>query len=247
MMHELTFITTNPLPSYWSKDVGVAKPRLARVTYRLVRDENQTGEQPIFMLMREESPVLAYSSEAPSVSDTNKPRAYTVITGIQRLTTRYSVMLPEERAAEDKQAAQQKAAERLYTTPSWNVERDGGNQELAKHNVLLPMMAQIDLVIKIGSLPEELYSFSVLMQARGVLKQETFAAPQQPSPEKATQDKEPETKQIGPSPIAEPGAPKQAQGTSTHREPKPPSSSKVDQAHKKLMSQAHDVRRKGTA
>lgn len=47
----LTFITTNPLASFWSDTAGQSKSRIARVVYRLEPDKNNP---PLFRLMRQE-------------------------------------------------------------------------------------------------------------------------------------------------------------------------------------------------
>ena len=43
MLDVLTFITNNPMSAYWGKQTGKAKPKVARVVYRLVEDREQKG------------------------------------------------------------------------------------------------------------------------------------------------------------------------------------------------------------
>jgi prepilin-type N-terminal cleavage/methylation domain-containing protein len=170
MMRELTFITTNPLPSYWDGKIGKPKPRIVRVTYRLQQDEQRARERPLYILVREESFDLMYPEQV--IQNQERKHAYEVLHGIRRMSATYSVMIP----AESKGGAPATSDERqLYTSQLWNVELDGGNPALIKHAIVLPQLVKIDLVIEEAT-HEESYSFTVAVQALGVDQQ-----PQTPS------------------------------------------------------------------
>jgi len=52
MLDELTFFTCNPLQQYWGPKAGRPRPRIARVTYRLVPEKN--GTEKSYALTRQE-------------------------------------------------------------------------------------------------------------------------------------------------------------------------------------------------
>jgi|GEM_PF-5945090 len=176
MMRELTFITTNPLPSYWDGKIGKPKSRIVRVTYRLQQDEQRAREKALYTLVREESFDLMYPEQA--IQNQERKHAYEVLHGIRRMSATYSVMIPAESQGEGAPATSEER--QLYTNQLWNVERDGGNQALIKHAIVLPQLVKIDLVIEEG-MREESYSFTVAVQALGVDKQPQTSSTPVPS------------------------------------------------------------------
>ena len=187
MMHELTFITTNPLPSYWDGKIGKPKPRIVRVTYRLQKDEQRAGKKPLYMLVREESFDLMYPEQ--SVQTQERKHAYVVLHGIRRMSATYSVMMPVEAKSNGVQDTTE--GSQLHTSQVWNVEREGGNQALIKHAIVLPQLVKIDLVIEEAT-REESYSFTIAVQALGTYQQASTPVPFTSSEQKNTQESTPQ-------------------------------------------------------
>jgi prepilin-type N-terminal cleavage/methylation domain-containing protein len=93
----LTFITSNPLPSYDSK-----KARIARVTYALVPEKQKQGAAPSYRLVRDEQPVLKFAQ-----SKTETPQGYELVRGIRGLKVEYRARPPSPvaKAMGDKQSS----------------------------------------------------------------------------------------------------------------------------------------------
>lgn len=80
----LTFITNNPLMSFWSSfkgasDKGKPKPYLARVTYSVEEDKTSPGS---FRLLRQESSVLDYEKKSG--------RTYEVVDSIKHIAVKFT-------------------------------------------------------------------------------------------------------------------------------------------------------------
>lgn len=168
MLHELTFITTNPLPSYTRGQDQTPKPRIARVWYTLVKDEHGPRDQPSFTLFRRES-VHLDAKIAPEGKESTK--SYPVITHIKNMSARYTVLLPAEQ--QQKSSEQKKEQERVIKTVSeWNVEAEGGNQELIQAKVVIPTLVEITLVLwSTNGKRDESYTWSVWIAARPEVSQ----------------------------------------------------------------------------
>lgn len=87
-----SWITDNPLQLYWGSAVGVARPRIARVMYRLEPDPN---DKTLFKLMRAEGFDLTY---APYEKHTEqKYKGYALVEGIKSLKiTCVSIILKQD-------------------------------------------------------------------------------------------------------------------------------------------------------
>ncbi len=64
MLNTLTFITCNPLQIYWSERAGKAKPRVARVMYRLTKEKDQKDSYKLTRQEAYELDIDAYKLEA---------------------------------------------------------------------------------------------------------------------------------------------------------------------------------------
>ncbi len=87
----LTCITNNPLQIFWSARSGRAKPKVARVVYKLAPEKGRTDS---FVLMRQEGGALdfkAYGADAEK-----KIRAYPVLDGIKQITAQYTVTVEKK-------------------------------------------------------------------------------------------------------------------------------------------------------
>lgn len=85
MLHQLSFITTNPLQVYWSEKSGSAKPRIARVLYTL-KQEQPNANKPSYSLIRQESPNLEFDAIAAGES---VAKAFVVADGIKSCHLEY--------------------------------------------------------------------------------------------------------------------------------------------------------------
>lgn len=101
VLRELSFITNNPLQTFWSKTSGTAKPRIVRVYYTLLEDETSKGNKKSFRLLRHESPNVEYIQR--SLGDTKNE--YVIAEGIKSLSVEYTYAVQEEKK-EDQKAAQ---------------------------------------------------------------------------------------------------------------------------------------------
>jgi type II secretory pathway pseudopilin PulG len=106
-LETLTFITTNPLAVYWGEKTGSAKPRVARIVYRLNPD-NEKKES--FVLFRQEGsdlPFPLYKKE-----NIKGARAYQLINGIKNLSIDYAI--PEDQKDKGK-----KLTYKIVNTWNW--------------------------------------------------------------------------------------------------------------------------------
>lgn len=93
----LTFITNNPMQVYWSDKSGKAKPRAARVVYRLMPDKEFKNS---FILTRQEGSDLYFDAYAKS--DKSSARPYEMIDGIKSFAIEYIIEKPSQ--SDDSQA-----------------------------------------------------------------------------------------------------------------------------------------------
>jgi type II secretory pathway pseudopilin PulG len=91
----LTFITTNPLASFWSDSAGQAQSRVVRVVYRLEPDKDNP---PLFRLMRQEGMDLDFKNYAPGAKKTI--RALEVMSGVKTFELKF--MVEDEPEKKDK-------------------------------------------------------------------------------------------------------------------------------------------------
>jgi len=104
LLDVLTFITNNPISAYWSKQTGKAKPKIARVVYRLVEDKEQKGS---FTLLRQEGTKLEFESYTAG-EGSKGIRAYPLVEGIKEFEVKYKVIIePEEKKEEPKKQQNQ--------------------------------------------------------------------------------------------------------------------------------------------
>ncbi|MDR3550558.1 MAG: hypothetical protein P4L31_04035 [Candidatus Babeliales bacterium] len=96
----LTFITNNPMQVYWSDKSGKAKPRAARVVYRLMPDKEFKNS---FVLSRQEGSGLYFDSY--NKQDKSGSRQFEMIDGIKSFAIEYAVEKPspsDDKASEKK-------------------------------------------------------------------------------------------------------------------------------------------------
>jgi len=89
-LETLSFITNNPLQTYWGKRSGKAQPKIVRVVYRLVADAKR---KDVYTLMRQEGSDLNF--ESYTLGD-NKIHTYAMIEGIKSIDIDYTVLIKKE-------------------------------------------------------------------------------------------------------------------------------------------------------
>ncbi len=132
----LTFITNNPVKIYERAKNVKAKPRIARIVYRLVP---QDGESTAFTLLRQESSELDFT--AYDLKNPKAVRGYELATGIKTIKVEYTYPVqkqPEAQEKEKKSVAQSKQPEGQKEKPpkpeykivaTWDVETKKDEQQ----------------------------------------------------------------------------------------------------------------------
>jgi prepilin-type N-terminal cleavage/methylation domain-containing protein len=118
----LSFITNNPLQSYWGKRSGKAQPRIVRVVYRLIADIKQPQS---YTLMRQEGSSLDLSAYT---ADNSSIRSYTMVEGIKNIEIEYTTLIKKEQQKEEARPAQNQQApgkteEKAPTSPEKTEEK----------------------------------------------------------------------------------------------------------------------------
>jgi hypothetical protein len=126
VLYTLTFITNNPMQVYWGAKAGKAKPCIARVVYRLVKDKN---EKKSYTLMRQEGYDLYF--DAYKKGDTKDIRQYPMIDGIKQMSVSYGVEEKEEKDDKKENKAQAKKPQKIKykILKEWKKEDKGEEQK----------------------------------------------------------------------------------------------------------------------
>jgi len=128
----LTFITTNPLAIYWGVKTGSAKPRIARVVYRLKPEDKKKLS---YILLRQEGSKLSFARYEKN--NQKAPRSYQLIDGIKDLSITYTIV--EKQQETDKKQLSYK------TVNEWNWPQK--NQQGKKEKPPLPQFITVNLVL----------------------------------------------------------------------------------------------------
>lgn len=86
----LSFITNNPIRTYYDPSKGTPKPAIVRVVYRL-----KPTEKNGFALIRQESPLLAFDDFAPE--GPKQIRGYELANNIKNISMEYTFPVPEKK------------------------------------------------------------------------------------------------------------------------------------------------------
>jgi len=114
----LTFITSNPLQVYVGQKTGKAKPRIARIVYRLEPDEQEEGS---YILRRQEAYNLDFNAFK---KDSSKPiRALEVIDGIKEINMTYFLDIKNQTDKKDKGKKERKEFKQ------WNIESQATDKQ----------------------------------------------------------------------------------------------------------------------
>lgn len=141
VLDTLTFITDNPMQVYWGAKAGKAKPRIARVVYRLIKDKESKAS---YTLTRQEGYDLYF--DAYKESDGKDMRQYPLIDGIKQMTVSYGI---EDKDAEEDNAQEKKVKKITYKIiKEWKKEDNQKKQEdkeNKKKDIQLPAFVLIKL------------------------------------------------------------------------------------------------------
>jgi prepilin-type N-terminal cleavage/methylation domain-containing protein len=117
----LSFITNNPLLTYYDPTKGIPKPAIARVVYRL-----ESKPDGSFSLMRQESPVLNFEAFE---STSSKPiRGYELANNIKNISMEYAFPVQDQKqggANADKAQAIKFETRSEWRFDEWNKKEPG--------------------------------------------------------------------------------------------------------------------------
>jgi len=150
----LTFITTNPLAVYWGVKTGSARPRVARIVYKL-RPDDKNKES--FTLFRQEGNELAFSHYKKD--NPKAPRAYQLIDGIKDLSVTYTIV--------EKQKEADKKQPTYKTVTTWNWPQKDSQDKKEKEP--LPQFITINLVLWDNNYKRDIsftFTFALLIEAK---------------------------------------------------------------------------------
>lgn len=132
IFESLTCLTNNPLQVYWSDRVGAARPRIARIQYRLEQDP-KTEKKPSYTLYRQE----AYTLDLDNFKkDSDKAvRSYVLITGIKELKLTYWQEVQVAHEVKDKEADKAAPVPKPGEKPAQKEAKKEWKKELKKVTV----------------------------------------------------------------------------------------------------------------
>jgi prepilin-type N-terminal cleavage/methylation domain-containing protein len=130
-LQQLTFITNNPMPVYWSDRVGKPQPLIARVVYTLIPEKKHTNS---FVLMRQEGNELELQ---PYTQENSKIRSYQLATGIKSVTVEYAAMVAKQKSVDEKTVQQKEPEFERVTKTAW---KSSGQQDQAEQEQKLPLI-----------------------------------------------------------------------------------------------------------
>lgn len=149
MFEQVSFITTNPLQIYWGGKAGSAKPRVARVLYKLQEEKNlRKNAKKSYRLVRQESPMLDWDQ----FKSNEAIKEYTLADNIRSMQVEYSaVLLPQEKGKEEKPVETDKAKgpakKEIEKKKDWSGKvEDDTQKDKPKRLPLAPQLAQFDIV-----------------------------------------------------------------------------------------------------
>lgn len=164
MLDTLTFITDNPMQVYWGPKAGKAKPRVARVVYRLVKDKK---EENSYTLMRQEGYDLYF--DAYKEGSTKDIRQYPMIDGIKSMNVSYGVIEKEKEESKEQEKKAQKINYKVLK--EWKKEDDQKSdegKEAKKKEIELPAYIFIKLTLWDQQKKRDVYfEFKILLVAQG--------------------------------------------------------------------------------
>ena len=122
---ELTFFSTNPVQSYWGLKAGKARPKIVRITYRLVPEEKV--KQPSYRLTRQEV-LLSPLGESNKSIASDEDKTYTLAEGIRDMTVKYGWFEHENINKSEQASSDNKETEKASQIPSYTYQYHTASQ-----------------------------------------------------------------------------------------------------------------------
>jgi prepilin-type N-terminal cleavage/methylation domain-containing protein len=190
---QLSFITTNPLQVYWGAKSGSAKPRIARVQYRVEEEPKNSKDKNAkksYHLIRQESDNLE-----PDAVGAGKEGAtsHVIAGGIKSIRTEYSAVLiseqkepepKEPKESKDNKAEQKpKKKKEIKKTADWLGKKDESEMQKPAADITsakegkLPLVPEmVEFIIEFWDLQKKRsfpYSFKTLIRSEFEEKRES--------------------------------------------------------------------------
>lgn len=170
VLDTLTFITDNPMQVYWGARAGKAKPRIARVVYRLIKDKNEKNS---YTLMRQEGYDLYF--DAYKEASSKDMRQYPMIEGIKQMAVSYGVVEKEDQSDQKEDKAKEKKPQKIKykVLKEWKKEDKGDQKkeegkESKKKEIELPAFVLIKLTLWDQQKKRDVYfEFKIPLIAQG--------------------------------------------------------------------------------
>jgi prepilin-type N-terminal cleavage/methylation domain-containing protein len=215
-----SWITDNPLQLYWGAAVGAARPRIARVMYRLEQDPN---DKALFKLMRAEGFDLTYTPYEKHSEQ--KYKGYALVEGIKSLKiTCVAVVVKKDESTDKKEATaptakagtQQKKEQKppqteVKTTDTWEwplpKEEKKSDEKKTEELPPLPQGIRIELVLWNEATEREVtFEYGIYIPSLPTLQREKKDEKKE-TPEQKPQDGKPGAPGAQPTNPAGPGGP----------------------------------------
>ena len=186
MLDMLTFITSNSLSTYCSDQIGSARPKIARIMYKIEEDDDSEPANKSYRLMRKESPYLDFDKAEKD----KKNYAYELAAGIKDLKLEY-IAVETEKDTEDEKAKPKKSLKKSKTRDKEKEEDTGKDEEKKKKKIKrTPDYVRITLSLW-GNQKKSDETFTFVIQI--------FAQPVPPKKKKKAQPKKEQQKPQTPS------------------------------------------------
>lgn len=183
-----SWITRNPLQLYWGRSVGVARPRIARVMYRLEPDPK---DKSLFKLMRSEGFDLTYTPYEKHTDQ--KYKGYTLVNDIKSI--KITCVAVQEKKDESQvpsvKANEQKKPEKPPVTAvkildSWEWPRSEENKKSGEKTEQelppLPQGVRIEIVLWDSARERDVtFEYGILIPSLPTLQRQKKEADKKPA------------------------------------------------------------------
>lgn len=144
LFESLTCLTNNPMQIYWSDRAGSARPRIARIQYRLEQDP-KTEKKPSYTLYRQEAHTL--DDDRFGKEHAKAVRSYAVANNIKELKLIYWQEIEKEKEPKegDKEKNTEKKAKEIKKIVEWDLEKE----QPQKNIYIRPIPTMISVTLSI--------------------------------------------------------------------------------------------------
>lgn len=206
LFESVTCLTNNPLDVYWSDRAGSARPRIARIQYRLEQDQ-KTEKKPSYTLYRQESYTLDLDRFA---KDNEKAiRSYALITGIKELKLIYWQEIETEKEVKEDEKTTKKKDKEIKKVTEWDLDKEPA----PKNTFIRPIPTMIAVELTLWDLQKKksrtftfMISIPIAIENPADKKAKSVPVkPQQPAQQQAPASQE-QPAQLQGAALATPGA-----------------------------------------